>query len=79
MEKLTANKADAVKYYNAASEDTKEVLRKLFGEEAFAFDFRSIKTYADACHHLGMSEHLITGAPMAIWRHWAWPARHTSS
>lgn len=63
MEKLTVNKADAVKYYNAASEDTKEVLRELFGAEAFAFDFRSIKTYADACQHLGMSEHLITGAP----------------
>ena len=62
MEKLTVNKADAVKYYYAASEDTKEVLRELFGEEAFAFDFRTIKTYADACHHLGMSEHLITGA-----------------
>lgn len=29
MEKLTVNKADAVKYYNAASEDTKEVLREL--------------------------------------------------
>lgn len=63
MEKLTVNKADAVKYYNAASEDTKEVLRELFGAEAFKFDFRSIKTYADACHHLGMSEHLITGTP----------------
>ncbi len=63
MEKLTADKAVAVKYYNAASEDTKEVLRELFGAEAFKFDFRSIKTYGDACHHLGMSEHLITGTP----------------
>lgn len=63
MEKLTVNKADAVKYYNAASEDTKEVLRELFGAEAFKFDFRSIKTYADACQHLGMREHLITGTP----------------
>ena len=63
MEKLTVNKADAVKYYNAASEDTKEVLRELFGADAFKFDFRSIKTYGDACRHLGMSEHLITGTP----------------
>lgn len=63
MEKLTANKADAVKYYNAASEETKEVLRELFGAEAFKFDYRSIKTYADACHHLGMTEHLIAGTP----------------
>ncbi len=63
MEKLTANKADAVKYYNAASEETKEVLRELFGAEPFKFDYRSIKTYADACRHLGMREHLITGTP----------------
>ena len=63
MEKLTANKADAVKYYNAASEETKEVLRELFGAEPFKFDYRSIKTYGDACRHLGMREHLITGTP----------------
>lgn len=63
MEKLTVNKADAVKHYNAASEDTKEVLRELFGAEAFKFDYRSIKSYADACHHLGMKEHLLAGTP----------------
>lgn len=63
MEKLTANKADAVKYYNAASEETKEVLRELFGAEPFKFDYRSIQTYGDACRHLGMREHLITGTP----------------
>ncbi len=63
MEKLTADKAVAVKYYNAASEETKEVLREIFGAEAFKFDYRTIKTYADACHHLGMREHLITGTP----------------
>lgn len=55
MERLTVNKADAVKFYNAASEDTKEVLRELFGAEAFKFDYRSIKSYADACEHLGIS------------------------
>lgn len=63
MEQLTTNKAKAVKYYNAASEETKEVLRELFGAEAFKFDFRSIKTYGDACRHLGMTEHLISGTP----------------
>lgn len=63
MEKLTVNKADAVKHYNAASEDTKEVLRELFGADAFKFDYRSIKSYADACHHLGMKEHLLAGTP----------------
>ncbi|MCM1439978.1 MAG: hypothetical protein NC131_12370 [Roseburia sp.] len=55
MEKLTVNKADAVKHYNAASEDTKEVLRELFGAEAFKFDYRSIKSFEDACEHLGIS------------------------
>ncbi len=55
MEQLTVNKADAVKHYNAASEDTKEVLRELFGAEAFKFDYRSIKTFEDACEHLGIS------------------------
>lgn len=55
MEKLTVNKADAVKHYNAASEDTKEVLRELFGADAFKFDYRSIKSFKDACEHLGIS------------------------
>jgi hypothetical protein len=63
MEKLTISKDKALQYYNAASADTQEVLREMFGAEAFAFDFRSIKTYADACHHLGMREHLLTGDP----------------
>lgn len=63
MEQLTANKAETLKRYNAASEETKETLRAIFGAEAFKFDYRSIKTYADACQHLGMREHLITGTP----------------
>lgn len=63
MEQLTANKAETLKRYNAASEETKETLRAIFGAEAFKFDYRSIKTYGDACRHLGMREHLITGTP----------------
>ncbi|MCM1532772.1 MAG: hypothetical protein NC114_10955, partial [Ruminococcus flavefaciens] len=59
MEKLTVNKSDALKYYGAASEETKEVLRELFGEDTFKFDYHSIKTYNDACHLLGMPEHLM--------------------
>ena len=59
MENLTVKKADAVKYYSAASQETKEVLRELFGTDAFKFDFTSIKTYADACNLLGMPEHLM--------------------
>lgn len=59
MENLTVKKADAVKHYSAASEETKEVLRELFGADAFKFDYTSIKTYADACNLLGMPEHLM--------------------
>lgn len=66
MEKLTVNKADAVKYYGAASEETKEVLRELFGADAFKFDYTSIKTYGDACHLLGMPEHTMVGDQRGI-------------
>lgn len=59
MENLTVKKADAVKHYSAASDETKEVLRELFGADAFKFDYTSIKTYADACNLLGMPEHLM--------------------
>lgn len=59
MEKLTVSKADAIKYYSAASEETKEVMRELFGADALKFDYTSIKTYADACDVLGMPEHLM--------------------
>ena len=55
MEQLTANKAETLKRYNAASEETKETLRAIFGAEAFKFDYRSIKSFEDACEHLGIS------------------------
>ncbi len=54
MEKLTVNKADAVKYYGAASEETKEVLRELFGADAFKFDYHSVNSYQKACEMLGI-------------------------
>lgn len=55
MEQLTANKAETLKRYNAASEETKETLRAIFGAEAFKFDYRSIRSFEDACEHLGIS------------------------
>lgn len=54
MEKLTVNKADAVKYYRAANEETKEVMRELFGAETFAFDWREVTSYEKACEVLGI-------------------------
>lgn len=54
MEKLTIEKTEAVKFYNAASEDTKEVLREMFGAETFAFDWRGITSYEKACEVLGI-------------------------
>lgn len=58
MENLTVKKADAVKHYSAASDETKEVLRELFGADAFKFDYNSIKTFEDACNQLGISHRI---------------------
>lgn len=59
MEELKANKADVVKYYRNADEETQDMLRKLFGEDAFKTDWREITSYKKACEALG-----ITPAPM---------------
>ena len=54
MEELRINKENVIACYNKSSEETKETLIHLFGEDVFKFDFRSIKTYKDACKHLGL-------------------------
>ena len=54
MEELRINKENVIACYNKSSEETKETLMHLFGEDVFKFDFRSIKTYKDACKHLGL-------------------------
>ena len=55
----TISRAEAQRYYAPADETTKEVLRELFGADFFKFDYTDIKTYSDACHVLGMPEHLM--------------------
>lgn len=54
MEELRINKENVIACYNKSSEETKETLMHLFGEDVFKLDFRSIKTYKDACKHLGL-------------------------
>lgn len=54
MEELRISKESVIACYNNSNDDTKETLMHLFGEEVFKFDFRSIKTYKDACKHLGI-------------------------
>lgn len=58
QEELKVKLADARACYANASNEVKEVLEHLFGREAFAFDFRSIKSFEDACKHLGISDEL---------------------
>ena len=58
MEELKANKADVVKYYRNADEETQDMLRKLFGADVFKRDWREINSYRIACEELG-----ITPAP----------------
>lgn len=50
------------KIYEKSTEENKIFLKELFGEKLFSFDYRDIKTYADACKKLGMKEHLLTGS-----------------
>ena len=48
-----------VKYYRMTDEETQDMLRKLFGEDAFKHDWLEITSYKIACEVLG-----ITPAPM---------------
>lgn len=59
---ITLSKSELRKIYNKSSEKNKTLLKELFGEELFSFDYHDIKTYSDACHKLGMKEHLLTGS-----------------
>ena len=56
MEKELKVSYTAIKaIYDTASDEFKRTLEKIFGKEAFAFDYRSIKSFEDACKHLGIS------------------------
>ena len=50
--------ADAKACYANASDEVKEALKHLFGAEPFTFNYREIKSFEDACKHLGISTEL---------------------
>ena len=50
--------ADAKACYANASDEVKEALEHLFGAEPFAFNYLEIKSFEDACKHLGISTEL---------------------
>lgn len=57
MEKELKVSYTAIKaIYDTASDEFKAMLEKIFGKEAFAFDYRSIKSFEDACDKLGISK-----------------------
>jgi hypothetical protein len=57
MEKELKVSYTAIKaIYDTASDEFKAMLEKIFGKEAFAFDYRTIKSFEDACDKLGMSK-----------------------
>ena len=47
--------ADAKSLYNASGSDVRKALEQLFGAETFEFNYRDIKSFDDACRHLGIS------------------------
>ena len=57
MEKKLKVSYTAIKaIYDTASDEFKRTLEKIFGKEAFAFDYRTIKSFEDACDKLGISK-----------------------
>ena len=57
MEKELKVSYTAIKaIYDTASDEFKRTLEKIFGKEAFVFDYRSIKSFEDACDKLGISK-----------------------
>lgn len=51
---LTVNRKDMLEAYSQASTEGKTMLEKLFGHEAFAFDYREVDSYEQACKILGI-------------------------
>ena len=52
---ITLSVDELRKIYNKSSEENKTLIKELWGEEPFRFDYHDIKTFEDACHHLGIS------------------------
>lgn len=62
---ITLTKDELNKIYNESSEEKRKVLKELFGEKLFKFDYHSIKTFEDACVKLGIQDYIpvsCTGA-----------------
>lgn len=54
-EELTAKLEEVKDVYNASGSDVKKALEHIFGKETFEFNYREIKSFEDACKHLGIS------------------------
>ena len=57
-EELTAKLEEVKDVYNASGSDVKKALEHIFGKEPFEFNYREIKSFEDACKHLGISTEL---------------------
>lgn len=55
-EDLTAKLEEVKDVYNASGSDVKKALEHIFGKEHFEFNYREIKSFEDACKHLGISK-----------------------
>ena len=60
QEEIILNKAHIREIYNNSSREEQGFLEKIFGTEPFDFDYREIKSFEDACKHLGISSHVPT-------------------
>lgn len=58
QEEFKVKLADVKACYANASGEVKEALEHLFGSEPFTFNYREIKSFEDACKHLGISTEL---------------------
>lgn len=56
MDELKANKQDVVNCFSSAGSEAREVLKLLFGDKVFEFDYKSIKTVEDAYNALGIKQ-----------------------
>ena len=54
MEEIKIEKTDLLVAYSSATQQQKEILKKLYGKEIFATDWRDIKSYEKACEFLGI-------------------------
>lgn len=57
-EELTAKLEEVKDVYNASGIDVKKALEHIFGKEHFEFNYREIKSFEDACKHLGISNYV---------------------